>query len=115
MIEYEIMNRDTVTIPCSSGLYNQPEYERWDSTFVKADVILYFLPVIINEDSLLSITSQILYLEKIQDASLWRDKHHLPFRVFSYMSEGMRKQYHSSYIGEFKLNDEKIKFGFFDN
>ena len=115
MIEYEILNRDTVTISCTNGLYNQPGYKSWDSTFVRADIILYILPVIINEDSVHKITVQILSLEKIQDANLWRHKHYLPWRKFSYMPEGVRKQYHSSYIGRLKLNDEKIKFGFFNN
>jgi hypothetical protein len=114
-IEYEIVNRDTNTITRHNGKINPNEYKKWDSTYITANVILYYLPVVINEDSLFNITRNILISENIQSAILWRDKHYLGFMKFSYMSESMRKQWYSSYIGQLNYLDSKIKFGINEN
>lgn len=111
-IEYEIVDRDTNTITCTNDKYNQSDFKKWDSTYITAHIILYYLPVTINEDSLFRITIDILRKENIQTATLWRDKHALWFIKFSYMSEEMRKQWSSSYIGRLDYIDKEIRLGF---
>lgn len=114
-IEYEVLNQDTITIKRTNGKYNEPDYKQWDSTYVSADLVLYFLPVLIDADSLTAVVSNIYAMENIQVASLWRDKHALRWRVFSYRSEEMRKQDQSSYIGRFQQGDAVIRFGYYKN
>ena len=74
-IKYDIINIDTIVIHFVDGKYNSPDFKRWDSTEVWADIILNNAPAKIDSVILKQQIIAIMKRHGIVKASAFRDEH----------------------------------------
>jgi hypothetical protein len=101
-MRYRIINYDTVVSHYSNVSLGQPGYKTWDSTKVRADIILEGYPVGISRQELTTIVIAIMNEKGIDVAHVFRSESaSMLFRLSSLKAAQALKD-SGGYLGQFK-------------